>query len=101
MAAKAREMTAERLHERLPVDNPAGEFGRLAAVFNDALARLQDSFERLRQFTADASHELRTPLAAMRSVGEVALHHELDGASARRRLARDTYDCRGEGSSTP
>ena len=61
MAAKAGEITAERLSERLPVDNPHDEFGRLAAVFNQTFARLEDSFERLRRFTADASHELRTP----------------------------------------
>ena len=42
-------------------------------MINQTLARLQDAFERLRRFTADASHELRTPLTALRSVGEVAL----------------------------
>jgi heavy metal sensor kinase len=78
MADKAREITAESLTERLPVDNPDDEFGRLATVFNDTLSRLQDAFERLRRFTADASHELRTPLTAMRSVGEVALQNPLD-----------------------
>jgi signal transduction histidine kinase len=56
-------------------DNAEDEFGRLATVFNDTLSRLQDAFERLRRFTADASHELRTPLTAMRSVGEVALRN--------------------------
>jgi heavy metal sensor kinase len=74
MADRARKITAESLDERLPVDNPNDEFGRLSIVFNETLARLQGSFERLRRFTADASHELRTPLTAMRSVGEVALH---------------------------
>ncbi len=73
LATKAREITAERLGERLPVANPGDEFGRLASVFNEVLARLQDSFARLKRFTSDASHELRTPLTAMRSVGEVAL----------------------------
>ncbi|MBK8915092.1 MAG: heavy metal sensor histidine kinase [Phycisphaerales bacterium] len=73
IARKAREITAERLSERLPIENPGDEFGKLAHVFNHTLARLEDSFRRLRQFTADASHELRTPLTAMRSVGEVAL----------------------------
>jgi heavy metal sensor kinase len=78
MAEKAREITAESLAERLPVDNAEDEFGRLATVFNDTLSRLQDAFERLRRFTADASHELRTPLTAMRSVGEVALRNTHD-----------------------
>ncbi len=78
MADKAREITVESLGERLPVDNPQDEFGRLASVFNDTLSRLHDSFERLRRFTADASHELRTPLTALRSVGEVALQGPLD-----------------------
>jgi signal transduction histidine kinase len=42
-------------------------------VFNNLLARLEQSFEQLRRFTSDASHELRTPLTSIRSVGEVAL----------------------------
>jgi len=83
MADKAREITAESLAERLPVDNPEDEFGRLATVFNETLSRLHDAFERLRRFTADASHELRTPLTAMRSVGEVALQGPLDPAAYR------------------
>jgi heavy metal sensor kinase len=83
MAQRAREITAESLAKRLPVDNARDEFGQLATVFNDTLARLQDAFERLRRFTADASHELRTPLTAMRSVGEVALQNALDGVAYR------------------
>ena len=83
ITAKAREITAERLSERLPVPNPADEIGRLATVVNDLLTRLDDSFQRLRRFTADASHELRTPLTAIRSVGEVALQEPLDLAAYR------------------
>jgi len=83
MAQKAREITAESLAKRLPIDNAGDEFGRLATVFNDTLSRLQDAFERLRRFTADASHELRTPLTAMRSVGEVALQNTLDAVTYR------------------
>ena len=71
---KAEEISAENLSERLPVANPDDEFGRLATVFNQAFGRLEDSFGRLRRFTADASHELRTPLTAIRSIGETALH---------------------------
>lgn len=73
MAAQAGTITAERLSERLPIENPDDELGRLGTVFNDTLGRLERSFESLRRFTADAAHELRTPLTAMRSVGEVGL----------------------------
>jgi heavy metal sensor kinase len=73
MAARARTISADRLAERLPVENPTDELGQLAMVFNDTFARLEASFERLKRFSADASHQLRTPLTAIRSVGEVGL----------------------------
>jgi len=83
MAATARRIGAESLADRLPVANPRDEFGQLAGVFNDTLSRLQDAFEQLRRFTADASHELRTPLTAMRSVGEVALQRSASAGEYR------------------
>lgn len=73
LASDARRITAERLHERLSVPNQHDEIGRLAAVINDAFARLESSFDQLRRFTADASHELRTPLSVIRGLGEAAL----------------------------
>ena len=78
MAEHARAITAKRLNERLPVHNSHDELGRLAAVFNDTLGRLESSFEQMGRFTADVSHELRTPLTAIRSVGEVGLRSQLD-----------------------
>ncbi len=78
MAEHARLITAERLKDRLPVDNPDDELGRLATVFNETLTRLESSFERMRRFTLDASHELRTPLTAIRTVGEVGLRGRRD-----------------------
>jgi heavy metal sensor kinase len=83
MAEHARTITAERLQDRLPVQNPNDELGRLATIFNDTLARLDQSFDQLRRFTADASHELRTPLTALRSVGEVALAERHDASRYR------------------
>ncbi|MBI3774944.1 MAG: heavy metal sensor histidine kinase [Gammaproteobacteria bacterium] len=83
MAARARAITAERLSERLPVRDPHDEFGQLAVVFNATFERLQQSFEQLRRFTADASHELRTPLTVLRSVGEAGLQKNRDAAGYR------------------
>ncbi len=73
MAQRAETITASDLDQRLPVENPNDELGRMARVLNDLLQRLQNSFETLKRFTADASHELRTPLTSIRSVGEVGL----------------------------
>ncbi len=76
MATQAKKISAERLGDRLSIENPEDELGKLGTVFNGMLGRLQAAFDQLRRFTADASHELRTPLTAIRSVGEVALQDE-------------------------
>ena len=73
----------DRLRARLPVGNPHDELGHLAIVFNDLLGRIEEAFDRLKRFTADASHELRTPLTAIRSVGEVGLRERRDDATYR------------------
>ncbi len=78
MARRAEQISLERLSTRLPVESD-DELGHLARVFNQMLARLENSFEQLRRFTADAAHELRTPLASQRSVGEVGLQRERSG----------------------
>lgn len=56
---------------RLPLPPQRDELGRLAATFNDMLARLEQSVATQRHFLADASHELRTPLAALRTNIEI------------------------------
>ena len=83
MADHAKQITSESLTERLPNPNPHDELGQLAAVFNQTLERLENSFAELKRFTADASHELRTPLTALRTVGEVALRQGDNPAALR------------------
>ena len=70
---KAAEISAHDLSQRLSLDLPDDEVGRLAQTFDDMLARLEDAFQRQRRFVSDASHELRTPLAIIRGEVEVAL----------------------------
>lgn len=69
----AKKITAENLSHRLEVVNPNDEIGRLAETFNHTLARLENSFRRTRQFSADVSHELRTPLTILRGETEVGI----------------------------
>jgi len=76
MAAAARRMDAADLSERLPASRTADELGELGGAFNNLLDRLQEAFERQRQFTGDASHQLRTPLAAILGQIEVALRRD-------------------------
>jgi heavy metal sensor kinase len=83
MATQAKTISAERLDDRLSIENPEDELGKLGTVFNDMLGRLQAAFDQLRRFTSDASHELRTPLTAIRSVGEVALQDHRSPAEYR------------------
>lgn len=72
MAARAAEISARTLHERLPVESD-DELGDLARVLNGLLDRLEEAFQRQRRFVADASHELRSPAAVLRSEAEVTL----------------------------
>lgn len=72
MAARAADITATNLRERLPVSG-GEELAGLAHVVNELLARLEDSFSRQRRFMADASHELRTPTAILRTEADVTL----------------------------
>lgn len=69
----ARDITAHNLDQRLPVTNVDDEIGRLSSTFNEMIARLNNSFTQVRQFSVDASHELRTPLTIMRGEAEMAL----------------------------
>jgi heavy metal sensor kinase len=67
---------ADDLSRRLPETTVPDEVGRLTSTFNGMLARLESSFEKQRQFTADAAHELRTPLALMLGRTELTLARE-------------------------
>ena len=69
----ARKINAENLYQRLPTTGTQDEIAQLAETFNSMLARLENSFDKVRQFTGDASHELRTPLAILKGETEVAL----------------------------
>jgi len=75
---KAMEKAVERvratqLGTRLGKQDWPRELVPLATAFDDMMDRLEESFNRLSQFSADLAHELRTPIANLRGEAEVAL----------------------------
>jgi signal transduction histidine kinase len=66
MQRAARRISASNLAERLPVPPGRDEIAALARLLNELYARLEQSFDQVRRFTADASHELKTPLSLIR-----------------------------------
>lgn len=75
------------LREPLSRTRNGDELDRLTEVFNAMLARLDDSFNRTREFTLHASHELKTPLTVLCGETETALRDESLSASERERAA--------------
>lgn len=73
ISATAARIADGHLAERINIAETESEIGQLAAVLNDTFAKLDDSFARQAQFTADAAHELRTPLAVILSQTQLAL----------------------------
>jgi heavy metal sensor kinase len=73
---EAKAIGADNLSQRLAVPNTGDELQRLSETLNEMIGRLDEAFQRITRFTADASHELRTPLALMRTTAELALRGE-------------------------
>jgi two-component system heavy metal sensor histidine kinase CusS len=66
-------VTASQLHDRIVAEGWPDELDSLARSFDAMLDRLEDSFQRLSQFSADLAHELRTPVNNLRGEAGVAL----------------------------
>jgi two-component system, OmpR family, heavy metal sensor histidine kinase CusS len=83
--ATAEKMTQANLDQRIALPFHHDELYRLSATINALLDRMQDAFQREKQFTADASHELKTPLASVKGTLEVLIRKPRD---------RDHYESR-------
>lgn len=66
-------ITAHRLHSRLSADAVPVELADLVEALNEMLARLEDSFRRLSDFSSDIAHELRTPVTNLLTQTQVTL----------------------------
>ena len=77
----------------LPLPPVNDEIRRLGVTLNEMLDRLRRSFERERQFVADASHELRTPVSVIKAELEGALRSGDFGPDVRDALVAALAEC--------
>ncbi|MDR2451472.1 MAG: heavy metal sensor histidine kinase [Candidatus Accumulibacter sp.] len=87
MKRKAESITARRLDARLAVDAVPAELADLAATLNGMLARLEESFRRLSDFSSDLAHEFRTPISNLMTQTQVTLSRPRTPAEYREVLA--------------
>lgn len=81
------------LNERVAPANWPRELQPLAIAFDEMLERLDDSFTRLSQFSADLAHELRTPIANMLGEAQVALSRDRSSAEYRETIESTIGEC--------
>ena len=73
MAKTLQHLTMDELHLRLDSQGWPKELFVLAMGLKGMLGRLDGSFNRLKQFSADLAHEIRTPINNLLGGAEVAL----------------------------
>jgi two-component system heavy metal sensor histidine kinase CusS len=83
----------DQLKERIGSADWPRELQPLAIAFDQMLTRLDDSFTRLSQFSADLAHELRTPIANMLGEAQVALTRERTAAEYRETIESAVAEC--------
>jgi two-component system, OmpR family, heavy metal sensor histidine kinase CusS len=83
----------DQLKERIGSKGWPRELQPLAMAFDQMLTRLDDSFTRLSQFSADLAHELRTPIANMLGEAQVALTRERTAADYRETIESTVAEC--------
>ncbi len=86
--ATAEQITFGNLAKRLPVVASGDALEHLSLTLNQMLQRLEDAYQQVSRFSADAAHELRTPLTIMRAELESIIQREATlSESLRERLA--------------
>ena len=93
MAESLGQIGPDQLKERIGSAGWPPELQPLAIAFDQMLERLDDSFTRLSQFSADLAHELRTPIANMLGEAQVALTRDRAAADYRETIESTVAEC--------
>ncbi|SHG41886.1 Signal transduction histidine kinase [Flavobacterium segetis] len=64
---KIRKINENNLDTRVEIKSTKNEIDLIATEFNFMMDRIEDSYQKQKEFTAHASHELRTPLSRITS----------------------------------
>lgn len=83
---RAEGITSSNLSERLPIIRTGDELERLSTALNRMIARLDEAFQHIHRFSADASHELRTPLTILQLELEGIVHNDALDESLENRI---------------
>jgi signal transduction histidine kinase len=75
------------LSKRVPDTGQPDEIGKLVAIFNKMLSRVENAFSLQKTFVANVSHELKNPLTKVTSQLEVTLLNERDKAEYQSTIA--------------
>ena len=81
------------LSERIEPAQWPRELQPVVTAFDGMLDRLEDSFTRLSQFSADLAHELRTPIGNMLGETQVALTRERSSEEYRSTIESAAAEC--------
>ncbi len=73
IARRASDITAASLHQRIEAGEIPVELAEVVSTLNAMLGRLQESFDRLSDFSSDIAHELRTPVSNLLTQTQVML----------------------------
>ncbi|MFM1907885.1 MAG: hypothetical protein RLZZ591_1562 [Pseudomonadota bacterium] len=92
MKNRAAAVSGQQLGQRMPVEAVPIEMADLAHALNQMLARLQDDFRRLSEFSSDLAHELRTPISNVLTQTQVALSTPRDAEAYRDILASNAEE---------
>ncbi|TVV42360.1 heavy metal sensor histidine kinase [Thalassolituus sp. C2-1] len=76
LSKEIQNIDVHNLSHRLNSDHAPEELSELIQAFNEMISHVEESFQKLSQFSADIAHELRTPITNLSTQTQVALNKD-------------------------